>query len=210
VSRHTVSGPMGELFGRDPQQFVINLVKSEHAKMVVLTKRMAERTGFKVWTTGKVAGKRFSSKMVSSRSDAPVQTALILCLWAVRYPGILKEEAARMAAGMPVGAASADAAPFSLPPTWGQAEAGEPVTLMAILTIAIPILVAVAPIVLPLLIDTVGGVVKEGADALKNATKPPEEEAAKVKTEDPDLILGVKMEYWLAGAAAVAAFLILR
>lgn len=202
----TVTGPLGAKFGNDPFTFVNNMVRAEKSAFVSLTQRCSNRTGLKTWTTSPVNGKAFSSRMAASGSDDVTHVALMLCLWAIKAPSVLMEEARNMAMGLPMGAKSLDGNPAWNQFAYSGGRGEEPISLGLILTLGVTILVGLAPIVLPMLISAVGGVVSAVQSAVSGkpaASGAAPSGAAPAPTDAPGTLFGIPDEYLMLAGAAV-------
>jgi hypothetical protein len=216
----SVSGPLGAKFGRDPFDFVVNMVRQEVNSFRALTARMSERTGIKTWVTPykDKNGKRYAARMVARSSDSPMVVATIVTLWARRDPGGLIDEAGRLAFRLPIGARSLDTMSAmgrqNWPVVYGGGKGEDPITIGTILTAGVTLLVALVPIVLPRLLAAIGAIA-EGAspEEIINAAvtgRSPEPDAPPPPPPPPPSLFGIPENYVLIGAAALLGFVVLR
>jgi hypothetical protein len=218
-----VSGPLGEMFGRDPAAFCVNAVRSKFSEMIVLTERCAKRTGVTKWTTKGSGGKAFSSRMVAHKGDSPPTVALIVVLWALKNPNVLVDEARRFETNMPIGK-SLDT--YSAAEWRGSGQGGrsflgidDAIALVGLISA----IIGLASVALPVLIPMVQGVAESidkavGTNLGKLVGAPPSADAgAAAAVPDPgeamiDLgPLGQIPESWaIIGAAGLLGFVFLK
>lgn len=198
---------IGQRYGSQqdgPVAFILNVTRAHFSDLRKLSNRVAARAGVEHVT---VTGTSAAVPLRVPRKASSQQLALSLAAHAYHHPGLLSDEARRMAFGLPTATHSLDAVTPGLPQGafYGALEEGEPITIIAVLTVLIPVIVTIAAIVLPPLLamamdklrppDPVAEVTVNGDD---------------VGTDAPEWIAGVPNEYLMVGGAAVALLLVLR
>lgn len=198
-----ISGPMGEVFGRDPVAYCLNMAKAFPSGLRELVNRCSKRTGITSWTTqvpGASEAKRL--RMTAQSGDSPNRIALGLVAWAILRPGVMADEARRQATGLPVGPkATLDTEVVELPNsgwvTGGYKEQGEPITIAMVLSVAVPILIAIATTVFPAILSMVQG-------GFKKIGEPPKVKVDVGSSFLKKKILGIPVTFLIGGGALVA------
>lgn len=175
-----IIGPIAERFGTDPGQFVLNVARETRSRSIELLRRVAQRTGKLKYEFPTPQGKRTVTAVPNASAPAN-QVALTLVLCAIDAPGTMTEESGRMSAGLPV--KERGLAGFNVYPQYPSAALRDRGFLgfddAAVLAVVVPIIIAIAVKVLPLLISA-------ASNAIAEATKPqvtPEQAAAQQQAE---------------------------
>lgn len=220
-SHGQITGPLAEIFGKDPFAFVLNVASKTRKTARELLIRTAQRTGRLDYTFDTPKGKRKISAKPASNANSN-QIALTLVLASLDAPATMVEEAGRMANGLPAkprGLSGYTVYPLHFPT--GAAFAAEERGLVTdessargifgiddavILGIVVPIIAAIAAAVLPGLISAAGGIIKQ---VTGGGGPTPEQQAAaaaaaaaeeKKKTTITIVVVGVVL---VIGAGAV-------
>lgn len=162
-----ITGPLADMFGKDPFSFVLNVANKTRKTARELLVRTATRTQRLEYTFDTPKGKRKIAAKPPSNANAN-QIALTLVLASLDAPATMVEEAGRMATGQPVkdrGLMGYSVYPITLPRSSPEGDESERgifgIDDAAILAIVVPIIAAIATAVLPGLISAAGGIIKQ-------------------------------------------------
>lgn len=98
-----IAGPIGEIYGRDPLQFVLAYTRKNANRISDLLHRVARRTGVTQWTVDAPGGGTYNADMVPNSDDDNVDLAVKFMLWLTKNPEVVKDEIRRKSFGLPYG-----------------------------------------------------------------------------------------------------------
>lgn len=183
-----ITGPLGDMLGKDPQAFILNLTRKLKTDVRDLLKRVATRTGRISYEFPTIQGNRKIAASPASNADVPT-LALMLALAAIDAPATMVEESGRQSAGLPVKPRGLTG--YTVFPVGMSSGASGERGLFGIddallLAAAVPILIAIATAVLPGLISAVGTIVNSviKGDQSKATAETQQAEAAAVAAEE--------------------------
>lgn len=207
----TVTGPLAAKYGKDPAQFFLNAVKDMAKPFRTLCARMKQRTGIKTFEV-ESKGKKGKIDSAPSASQGINVLALAVCLWCIKKPAQLVDEAGRMATGSQVGK-GLDSDTLDAK-QWESAKGlfGVDDAILIGLVPLVVALIGLAGVVLPILIPAAGEAVKGVGDLVGGIVGGDEPAPPPVDLSPPEkTIFGLDQSMVIMiGVAAVAAYFIIK
>lgn len=150
-----ISGAYGAAYGQDPHAFVVNVVRTFKRQWVRVTQRVVDRTGVTKWEVTLPDGRKAAIPLKGKSTDRIEVLALRVVGCALKLPVEFADEARRVAMGLPRGleGQTVEAVPHNLDPTTISAAA-------AVIAALAPIIVEIAGMVLPALLEWAGDAVE--------------------------------------------------
>ena len=212
-----VSGPLGDMFGHDPQEFMHNVSAQFKAPLRELLNRVQERTGKVAYTFNTAKGPRKVSAIVPA-TLAPNQIALVTCLAALDSPATMAEEAGRMAADLPVKKGLGANSGFTIfPPAASmrglgleRGVVGIDDALMALLPLLIPIIAQIAGQILPGIIAAAGSIVQSITNPGPTPDQVKAQQAAQAQQQQQQTMMTAGVVIAVIAVTAIGIFLVVR
>lgn len=213
----SITGPLADVFGSDPQAFIISVANKTRKASRELCVRVAERTQKLNYTFPTPRGQRKVTTKPPSNAN-PNQIALTLVLAAMDAPATMVEEAGRMANGLGVkerGLMGYTVYPINLPRGLNGIDGDDDhirergffgLDDAALLALIVPIIGAIAAAVLPGLIAAAGSVVKAVTGGGGPTPEQQAQQAAAAKAEETKkttITIAVVVVVVLVGGIAV-------
>lgn len=200
-----VTGPAAQVFGSDPQTFILNATRRFRGDVSTLINRVAARAGSANFSTSS-RGKQVSISSRAKSGDSNAKLALLLALHARHHPAQLADEAGRMAAGVGPGRGLDGCVDWpSYMVASGQQARGlfgvdDAVLFAAVVSIVVAIIGVAGPFVIQGLVAVVGSVAPEAGKAVEGFFGKKEQEPV------DETIFGLDPVIVMVAAAAVAAY----
>lgn len=98
-----MTGPLAELYGRDPLQFVLKYTRKNANRVSDLLHRVVQRTGVTYWQVPAPGGGSYDADMVPRGDDDNIELAIKLILWMKKNNAVVMDEIRRRSFGLAYG-----------------------------------------------------------------------------------------------------------